>query len=87
LGFAHLLLAMKRFDTVDMYLGAVRPEYQGRGINAIMMESFFYAVRKYGIKKLHANPMMETNYKVLEQWQYFKDRQIKRRRVYIKHLR
>ena len=86
LGFAYLLMAMKRFDKVDMYLGAVRSEYQGRGINAIMMESFYHAVQKYGIKKLHANPMMETNFRVLEQWAYFNERQHKRRRVYIKHI-
>ena len=86
LGFLHLLMALRSFDKVDMYLGAVRPEYQGRGINAIMMESFYDAVQKYGIKKLHANPMMETNFKVLEQWAYFNERQHKRRRVYIKHI-
>lgn len=85
-GFIHLLLAMKRFDRVDMYLGAVRPEYQGRGINAIMMEAFYLAIQKRGVKKIHANPMMETNFKVLEQWKFFNDRQHKRRRVYIKHL-
>lgn len=86
LGFLHLLLALKRFDRVDMYLGAVRPEYQGRGINAIMMESFYRAVQKRGVKVLHANPQMETNYKVREQWKYFNIRQHKRRRVYIKYL-
>ena len=86
-GFLHLLLALKRFDRVDMYLGAVRPEYQGRGINAILMESFYWAVQKYGVKRVHANPQMETNQHVLEQWKYFNERQHKRRRVYIKHLR
>ena len=86
LGFLHLLLALKRFDRVDMYLGAVRPEYQGRGINAIMMESFYLAVQKRGVQKLHANPQMETNQPVLEQWKYFNVRQHKRRRVYIKRL-
>ena len=86
LGFLHLLLALNRFDRVDMYLGAVRPEYQGRGINAIMMESFYLAVQKRGVQKLHANPQMETNQPVLEQWKYFSVRQHKRRRVFIKYL-
>jgi len=86
LGFLHLLLALKRFDRVDMYLGAVRPEYQGKGVNAIMMERFYKTVQDCGVKTLHANPQMETNQPVLEQWEYFKVRQHKRRRVYIKHL-
>jgi GNAT superfamily N-acetyltransferase len=85
-GFIHLLLAMKHFDRVDMYLGAVRPEYQGKGINAILMEAFYLAVQRRGVKYLHANPQMETNQQVLEQWKYFNERQHKRRRVYIKHL-
>lgn len=87
LGFLHLLLALKRFDRVDVYLGAVRPEYQGRGINAIMMESFYLALQKLGVKRIHVNPQMETNQPVLEQWKYFNVRQHKRRRVYIKYLR
>lgn len=86
LGFLHLLLALKRFDRVDMYLGAVRPEYQGKGVNAIMMEVFYHAVQKIGVKKLHANPQMESNQPVLDQWEYFNVRQHKRRRVYIKNL-
>jgi GNAT superfamily N-acetyltransferase len=85
-GFIHLLKALNRFDRVDMYLGAVRPEYQGKGINAMMMEKFYLAVQKMGVKKLHANPQMESNYKVLQQWEYFDVRQHKRRRVYIKHF-
>jgi hypothetical protein len=39
-----------------------------------------------GVKKLHANPQMETNINVLQQWEYFNVRQQKRRRVYIKKL-
>jgi len=86
LGFLHLLLALKRFDRVDVYLGAARPEYQGRGVNAIMMETFYLALQKNGVKKIHVNPQLETNNKVWSQWKYFNTRQHKRRRVYIKHL-
>ena len=85
-GFLHLLLALRRFDRVDVYLGAVRAEYQGLGINAIMMERFYHSLKKYGVKWVHANPQMESNHAVLEQWKYFKGRQHKTRRVYIKHL-
>lgn len=86
LGFAHLLWAMKKFDRIDTYLGAVVPELQGRGVNAIMMVSLFEASKKYGVKTVHANPQLETNQKVWSQWRYFEARQHKRRRVFIKHL-
>jgi GNAT superfamily N-acetyltransferase len=85
-GFLHLLKALRRFDRVDVYLGAVRREYQGKGINAIMMEWFYNNIRKLGVKRVHANPQMNTNKAVLDQWQYFTARQHKTRRVYIKAL-
>jgi ribosomal protein S18 acetylase RimI-like enzyme len=86
LGWAHLLYALNAPDRIDIYLGAVRPEYQGRGVNAIMMEALYQAFKRHGIKTFHVNPMLESNFRVLEQWQYFKTRQHKRRRVFIKHL-
>lgn len=86
LGWAYLLYALKKIDRMDVYLGAVRPEYQGRGINAILMESLYQVYQRRGIKYIHVNPMLESNFQVLEQWQYFKTRQHKRRRVFIKHL-
>ena len=85
-GWAHLLYALKKPERMDVYLGAVRPEYQGRGINAIMMEGLFRVYQRHGIKYIHVNPMLESNFQVLGQWQYFKTRQHKRRRVFIKHL-
>jgi GNAT superfamily N-acetyltransferase len=85
-GFIYLLGAMRKFDRIDTYLGAVVPRLQGRGVNAIMMVALFKAAKKYGIKTVHANPQLESNQKVWSQWKYFKTRQHKRRRVYIKHL-
>jgi GNAT superfamily N-acetyltransferase len=85
-GWAHLLLAMKKNDRADTYLGAVRREYQGRGVNAVMMVALFEAYKKFGIKTVHANPQLETNRFVWEQWEYFESRQHKRRRIFIKHF-
>jgi len=85
-GFIHLLWALKKPNRIDMYLGAVRREYQGKGINAIMMETLFHAIKKYGVKTIHANPMLETNRSVLNQWKFFESRPHKRRRVFIKLL-
>ncbi len=85
-GFIHLLGAMRRFDHVDTYLGAVLPHLQGRGVNAILMVALFEGFKKYGVKTVHANPQLETNHKVWSQWRYFDTRQHKRRRVYIKQL-
>jgi len=86
LGWLYLLQALSKPDRVDMYLGAVRKEYQGKGVNAIMMETLYQAFKRHGIKTVHGNPQMERNFRVREQWKYFESRTIKRRRVFIKHL-
>ena len=85
-GFIHLLSAMRKFDRIDTYLGAVVPELQGRGVNALIMVSLFNACKRHGVKTVHANPQLETNQKMWSQWRYFDSRQHKRRRVYIKQL-
>lgn len=85
-GFIYLLNAMRKFDRIDTYLGAVVPELQGRGVNALLMVSLYNACKKYGVKTVHANPQLETNQKMWSQWRYFDSRQHKRRRIYIKHL-
>jgi len=36
-GFIHILKALKKNDRVDLYLTGVRPDYQDKGVNAIMM--------------------------------------------------
>jgi GNAT superfamily N-acetyltransferase len=86
LGFIYLLSALRKNDRLDLYIGAVRSQYQGRGVNAIMMQRMYHACKKRGIKSIHANPQLESNRRVLEQWKYFQGRQHKRRRVFIKHL-
>ena len=30
-GFIYILQAMKKNDTIDMYINGVRPDYQGKG--------------------------------------------------------
>ncbi len=85
-GFIHLLKALKTNDRADLYLVAVRSEYQGKGVNAILMNKMHEVFNKIGIKKVESNPELETNQNVQGQWKYYDKRQHKRRRVYIKHF-
>ncbi len=85
-GFIHLLKAMKRNDRADMYLVAVKSEYQCKGVNAILMNRVNEIYIKHGIKKVESNPELETNQNVQSQWKHYVRRQHKRRRCYIKQL-
>ena len=85
-GFIHILKAMKKNDRVDLYLTGVRPDYQDKGVNAVMMCEMNKVYLKYNIEKVESNPELETNSKVQAQWKFYEKRQHKRRRCFIKEF-
>jgi GNAT superfamily N-acetyltransferase len=85
-GFLHLLKALGKNDLADMYLVAIRSEYQGMGLNAVLMSQIHRAFRTRGIQRAESNPELETNVNVQGQWKFFEHRQHKRRRCFIKTL-
>ncbi len=89
-GFVHLLSALNFWNgyerRADLYLVAIRHEYQGKGINAVLMNQMIIAFNKLGIRCVESNPELENNDAVQAQWKHFERRQHKRRRCYIKHL-
>ena len=87
LGWWHLLKGLKgKNDRVDLLLVAVKPEYQNKGANALLFQDLIPYYIKYGYKYAESNPEMETNAKVQDQWEYFKNRQHRRRRSFYKNL-
>ena len=86
LGFIHLLKALKQNDTADMYLVAVRSDYQGKGVNVLLMDQILRSLAARGITLAESNPELELNTAVRGFWKYFEHRQHKRRRCFIKHL-
>ena len=86
-GWWHLLKGLKgKNDRVDLMLVAVRPEYQNKGVNALLFTDLIPKYIANGYKWAESNPEMETNAKVQGQWDYFKHRQHRRRRSYTKTL-
>jgi hypothetical protein len=65
---------------------AVRPDMQGKAVNAILIHQMNLVYNKLGVKKVESNPELETNLLVQGQWKYFERRQHKRRRCFIKHI-
>lgn len=87
MGWWHLLKGLKgKNDRVDLLLVAVRPEYQAKGVNALLFVDLIPQYIKKGFKWAESNPEMESNSKVQNQWEVFNPIQHKRRRSYVKHL-
>jgi GNAT superfamily N-acetyltransferase len=85
-GFIHVLRAMKNNRKADLYLTAVRPDMQNKGVNAILMHEMNKVFIKNKIEKVETNRELEANAKVQAQWRYYETRQHKRRRCYQKDL-
>ena len=85
-GFIDILRALRKNDTLDLYLIAVRPDYQDRGVNAVLMNHVLKGCHKIGIQKAETGPQLEQNFKIQHQWSLFKYRNHKRRRCFIKQL-
>ena len=85
-GFIHMLKAMKNNDVIDLYIIGVRPDMQGKGVNAIMFNEIMKIIINKKFVKAETNFELENNYKVHALWKYFEKRQHKRRRCYIKHM-
>ena len=85
-GWLHVLRAFNKNDTIDLLLIAVRPDLQGKGINAIILSEVMRGCQKMGILHAETGPMLEENEKVQAQWQDFPLEQHKRRRCWIKEL-
>ena len=83
-GWFHLLRALfwRRPRILDLLLVAVRPDYQGKGVNALLFTDLIPVYQKLGFEYAESNPELETNGKVQSQWQYFRTEQHKRRRCY-----
>lgn len=86
-GFIHVLKALKKNSRVDLYLTAVRPDMQNKGINAILIHEVNQVFNKNRIEKVETNRELEGNTKVRAQWKFYDSRQHKRRRCYKKQLK
>lgn len=86
-GWYHLLKALRgKTDVVDLLLVAVKPEYQSKGVNALLFANLIPAYNANGYKEAESNLELEGNENVQKQWEYFERRQHRRRRAFRKDL-
>lgn len=87
-GWFHLIRALRRHhsDWAEMLLVAVRPDYQGKGVNALFFEDLIPIYNRLGIRWAETGPQLEENTRELSQWTDLNPQFIKRRRCYSKEL-
>lgn len=85
-GWYHLLKALfiKKPKILDLLLVGVKPEYQSKGVNALLFYDLVPIYQQMGFEYGESNPELEVNKKVQAQWNAFESVQHKRRRAFRK---
>jgi len=85
-GYFRIWKALYKNDTVDLLLIGVKPEYQNKGVHAIIFEKLGQTFKKRKIKYLETTRELENNNKVIQLWSGYEHRLHKRSRCYIKKI-
>ena len=88
-GWWHLLKALfiKHPTRLDFLLVAVKPEYQSKGVFAMIFNDLLGNYLQMNLVDVESNPELETNTKMQSQWNDFEKELHKRRRAYKKELK
>lgn len=81
-GLFHLLNARKNTKDVTFYLIGVDPEYQNKGVHAIIFDQYTKTFEEKGIVNCIRTPELEDNEAIKKIWENFKPITHKRRRTY-----
>ena len=85
-GIYHLLNAKKRSKEVIFYLIGIHPNYQNKGITAVVFNEYYKTFKEKGIKTCIRTPELEDNIAIKQIWKHFGPEIYKRRRTYRKDL-
>ena len=87
-GWWHLLKAMfwKRSDTVELLLSGVLPEWQRKGVVALLFQDLVKVYNELGFKYAETNAMLENNLKIQSMFDSFEREIHKRRWVFGKEI-
>lgn len=85
-GWWHFMNAGKKNDRANFYLIGIHPEYQRRGVTAIIFKEIYDIFKKKGVKFLETNPELEENKNIQLLWQDYNPINHKRRRTYSMEL-
>lgn len=81
-GWWYFMNAGRKNDRANFYLIGVHPEYQKRGVTAIIFKEIWKTFKKKGVKFLETNPELEENKNIQLLWQDYNPVNHKRRRTY-----
>jgi len=82
----HLIKAMRFNKRASFYLIGVHPDYQNKGITAIIFNEMQKLFNKQNITTVETNPELEENTAIQKLWKNYEHRLHKRRATYTKSI-
>ena len=86
-GLFHLLNARKNSKDVAFYLIGVHPDYQNKGVHAIIFKEYHTTFTKKGIQNCIRTPELANNLAIQLLWKNFDPKVICRRKTFRKNLK
>ncbi len=85
-GFSKLLKAKKNSKDVVFYLIGVHPDYQNKGVHAVIFNEYYETFTEKGIVNCYRTPELEDNEAIHKIWKHFDPVVVKRRKTYRKEI-
>ena len=81
-GWYYLKKALKNPKVVDLMLTGIVPEYQGKGVAAILINELQKVMLEHGVTEVETTGIIETNNKAILNWKNYDHIQHKRKRCW-----
>lgn len=85
-GWWHIKKSLNKPKVVDLMLTGIMPEYQGKGVAAILINELQSEMEKHNVTEVETTGIFETNQKAIQNWKNYEHIQHKRKRCWIKEL-
>lgn len=86
-GWWYLLQSKRHHDTVEFYLIGVAPEYQSKGIPALLFDYYYDIFTRNGVTHCVITPELEENIAIQQLWKSFDPVIFARRATFKKQVR
>jgi len=85
-GFLGVLWAQYFNNRASFYLIGVHPEYQNKGVTAVLFNEIQKTFNKRGITIVETNPELEENKAIQQMWKNYENRLHKKRATFTKAI-
>lgn len=85
-GWYHINKALKHPKVIDLMLTGILPQYQAKGVTAVLFYELHAVMEEFGVKEMETTGIFETNQKVIQNWKNYDNIQHKRKRCWKKTI-